>query len=129
MPAPQPLSQTRVWTCVMINLCATPGLGSLMARRVVAGLGQLLLAVVGFLLITYWMCLLFYREINEAMQKPVALHAPDWLWQIGLLLFGAAWLWSLVTSISLLVDSKRSRTATLKNTPPRISEVPGGTKI
>ena len=34
--------------CALINQLATPGLGSLMAGRLVAGIGQLLLAVAGF---------------------------------------------------------------------------------
>ncbi len=112
----------------MLNLCATPGLGSVMAQRVVAGIAQLALSIAGFLLITGWMCLLFYRDINEAMQRPVSLPVPGWLWQIGLLCFGVAWLWSLITSISLLVDLKRRQTAAAGNIPPRLDDVSSGGK-
>jgi|SRR5450759_3570925 hypothetical protein len=127
MQPSNPLSETRVWTCILTNLCATPGLGSIMARRVIAGCGQLVLAVAGFLLITGWMCILFYRQFNEAMEKPVTVNPRDWMWQIGVILFGAAWLWSLVTSISLLLEVKRQRAKGVENVPPRINDVSGGT--
>ena len=44
-------SRERVWSCVLINQCATPGLGSLLCRRFFSGTGQLLLAVAGFVLV------------------------------------------------------------------------------
>jgi hypothetical protein len=43
------------------------------------------------------------------------------------ILFGAAWLWSLVTSISLLLEVKRQRAKGVENVPPRINDVSGGT--
>src|SRR6267142_5883224 len=41
-------------TCLILNQFATPGLGSLMARRWFAGTGQLVLAVAGFCLLVGW---------------------------------------------------------------------------
>lgn len=125
MQPSHPLSLTRVWTCILTNLCATPGLGSIMGRRLIAGCGQLVLAVAGFLLITAWMGLLFYRQFNEAMEKPVTVNPRDWMWQIGVILFGAAWLWSLVTSISLWRHAKAAEREAQSNVPPRIKDVSG----
>jgi hypothetical protein len=96
-----------------------------MGRRLMAGCGQLVLAVAGFLLITAWMGLLFYRQFNEAMEKPVTVNPRDWMWQIGVILFGAAWLWSLVTSISLWRHAKAAEREAQSNVPPRIKDVSG----
>ena len=76
----RPLSRARVVSCVLVNLAATPGLGSLMARRVVAGTGQLLLAVVGFCLIVGWMFELFHRVYSPTTRRTgfVQTHLAGW---------------------------------------------------
>ena len=43
----------------MLNLLATPGLGSLLCGRWIAGTGQLLLSVAGFALVIVW----FFKEM------------------------------------------------------------------
>jgi len=48
----RPLSRARAANCILVNLAATPGLGSLIGRRYLAGSGQLALALVGFVLLT-----------------------------------------------------------------------------
>ena len=44
-PPPAPLSRSAARNAALLNQCATPGLGSLMAGRRLAGIGQLLLAI------------------------------------------------------------------------------------
>jgi hypothetical protein len=110
---------------VLVNLAATPGLGSLMARRVVAGTGQLLLAVVGFCLIVGWMFELFHRVYLQQMDEPVSSNGPGWMGQWGLVCFGAGWLWSLVTSLSLLRQVKADEPAVQKPVPPRLADLAG----
>ncbi|MGA2786660.1 MAG: hypothetical protein ABSF60_03955, partial [Verrucomicrobiota bacterium] len=102
----RPISRARAWTCILTNLCATPGLGSLMARRVLAGTGQLLLALAGFVLIVGWIFELCYSVYLQQLGNPVPPDSSGWLWKWGLLLFGAGWVWSLVTSLSLLRQAK-----------------------
>ena len=109
----------------MTNLCATPGLGSLMARRVFAGIGQLLLALAGFVLIVGWMFELFHRVFLQQLGNPVPPDSSGWMWKWGLLLFGASWLWSLVTSLSLLRQAKTDGQVEPKSIPPRMADVPG----
>ena len=109
----------------MLNLTATPGLGSVMGRRPWAGLGQLTLSVTGFCLIMVWMIRLIYRSVMQQMDNPVPPAPADWMWKWGALLFGAAWLWSLVTSISLWRQVKTAEQAAQKNIPPRIIKPPG----
>ncbi len=95
-----PLSRSAARNAALLNQCATPGLGSLLAGRRAAGVGQLLLAIAGFGLVIGWFVLLalqIYDElINDAQPKSVA-----WLGEAGAAVFGAAWLWSLFTSLSL----------------------------
>jgi len=107
---PKPLTRAAAVNYAILNQLATPGLGSLLGRRFVAGSGQLALATAGFTLIIGWFWQIFstlYRQIQEL--PPVPARYP-WLGRAGLALFGAAWLWSLVTSFSLLREAQRNTT-------------------
>jgi hypothetical protein len=98
------LSRTTARNSFLINQLATPGLGSLMAGRYVAGSGQLLLALAGFGLVLAWFIALLtqmYQQIESDTQpKSVA-----WLGELGALIFAAAWLWALITSLSLVREA------------------------
>ena len=83
----RPLSRARVWTCILTNQLATPGLGSLMARRVLAGTGQLLLALAGFVLIVGWMFELFHRVFLQQLGGPVPADSSGWMGKWGRNLF------------------------------------------
>ena len=111
----KPLDRTRARNCFLINQFATPGLGSLMAGRPVAGIGQLLVAVAGFALVMLWFALrmsqLYDQVVNDAQPQSVA-----WAGLAGAGLFAAAWLWSLVTSLSVLRNARTSEPAT----PPKL---------
>jgi hypothetical protein len=96
-------------------LAATPGLGSLIARRFLAGTGQLLLALAGFTLMLVWFVQMMIRyyglmfsETQPRLPKLVLLEA-------GAILFALSWLWSLVTSISLLREASRNSLKSLEN--------------
>jgi hypothetical protein len=97
----RPLNRTTARNSFLINQFATPGLGSLMAGRWMEGIGQLILAVIGFCLVIAWFffyMLQFYQQLNsDASAKSVA-----WLGEAGAVIFAVAWLWALVTSLSLL---------------------------
>ena len=90
-----------------MNLCATPGLGSLMAGRRLAGLGQILLALGGFCMLMGWFALLVVKVYNELIND-VASESVAWLGWAGAATFAAAWLWSLVTSLSVLREARRA---------------------
>lgn len=121
---PKPLSQTRAWSCVLVNQLATPGLGSLMGRRIWAGVCQLLLALAGSGFLMGWMWQFFNRRLLLAMDEPVPQYSYDWLVKWGILFFGASWLWALVTSISLLRQAKAEEQAGEEQIPPRITRPP-----
>ena len=107
------LSRSAARNSFLINQLATPGLGSLMARRYVAGAGQLLLALVGAGLVIAWFVALMsqmYRQMNgNENPKSVA-----WLGEAGAVFFVAAWVWALFTSFSLLREAEA-------NEPPPLS--------
>jgi len=81
-----------------------------MAGRRLAGIGQLLLAVAGFVMVVGWFVLLalqLYEElINDAPPRSVAR-----LGEAGAVIFLAAWLWSLVTSFSVLREARANETS------------------
>jgi hypothetical protein len=47
------------------------------------------------------------------------------MWKWGLLFFGTSWLWSLVTSLSLLRQVKSDEQVESKPIPPRMADMPG----
>lgn len=114
------LSRKRAITCILINLVATPGLGSLFARRYFAGTVQLLLALAGFCLTTGWMLKAIYNSFQmETYGAPV----PDWIWQWGTILFCISWVWSLVTSVSLWREAMTDGNFSAASAPPLLNKL------
>src|SRR5215469_9792850 len=106
--------------CFLVNQFATPGLGSLMGGRIVAGSGQLLLSLIGFALVIYWFLRTMqeYYSLISSDATPVS-YAKFGL--AGLLFFAAAWLWSLLTSISMIRQAKEQEPKNPSGPPPRIA--------
>ena len=95
-----PLDRRKALACLILNVGACPGLGSVLAGRL-SGWPQLGLAVVGFCLIVKEF-LLFIIALVKAGHLP---H--DWRHHLaslglGLGLFGLAWLWSGITGLLVL---------------------------
>jgi hypothetical protein len=115
----RPLSRAKARNCALINQLATPGLGSCMAGRWVAGLGQLLLALAGSAMIIGWFVLVARNTydlwVNETEPKPVG-----WLGGAGGLTLLVAWLWALVTSFQLLRSAKPDPQG---KEPPRLTDL------
>jgi hypothetical protein len=120
-PRPQRklLSRAAARNAALVNQFATPGLGSLMARRWIAGAGQLLLSVTGFAFVVAWVAaasVQLYRQIQyDTQPRPVG-----WIGEIGAAIFALAWLWALVTSLSLLREARRNETD--KPIPPVLNK-------
>jgi hypothetical protein len=113
----RPLNRSEAWKCAWINQLATPGFGSLFARRFVAGCGQLLLALAGFGLFTAWFIqtMRTYYGLMFGNDVPANTGSPYGKW--GVVLFGAAWLWSLVTSFQIICAAPKDIVPPL---PPKI---------
>ena len=111
-PLPQsrrPLTPASARNYALLNQLATPGLGSLLGGRWLAGSGQLILALAGFCLIIAWfvkVMLLFYQQI-ESNANP-APGSVAWLGESGAATFAVAWIWSLFTSLSLLREARKT---------------------
>ena len=99
--APRPLTRNRLVLCILINQLATPGLGSLLAGRLVSGTGQLLTALGGFALILVWMVQFILNLMGSTTGGGESVHPDERLRKWGGILFGASWLWALATSLSL----------------------------
>ncbi len=123
-PDRKPVSRAAARNAMLVNQLATPGLGSLMARRWLAGLGQLILAVAGFVMVVVWffeVIIQYYGQINGDVQS----HPVGWIGASGAILFVASWLWSLVTSVSLLLQAKSKEPVAAKPVPPPMTDLPG----
>ena len=112
----RPLRRGEAVGCAMINQFATPGLGSIVARHFIAGTGQLILAVIGFCFLTRWIFQWSHSLVAEVMQTQ-KVPPSGFLLHWGIAIFGIAWLWSLITSIQILMAFPRNSTSRI---PPRI---------
>jgi hypothetical protein len=120
----QPIGPARSGSCILINLLATPGLGSLMAGRWVAGSGQLALAVAGFLMVMVWFFEVMVQYYSQIVGGTPS-HPVGWIGITGGILFIISWIWALVTSISLFFEARRNAAAeVLKGNSPGESVPP-----
>lgn len=104
-PNRKTVSRTAARNAALVNQFATPGLGSLMAGRWIAGMGQLLLAVAGFVLVVRW----FFETMLQVYDQIVgdaSPHSAADIGKTGAVLFIIAWFWALVTSVSLMLRAK-----------------------
>lgn len=113
----KPLTTGTARNAALINQLATPGMGSLMAGRYVSGAGQLTLAVTGFVLVITWFIAVM-RQFYGQIEGNVEVTPVGWIGLTGVGIFAAAWLWSLVTSISLIREACRNRSAQINQTAP-----------
>jgi len=97
-----PRNQSEAWSCALINQFATPGLGSVVARRFIAGTGQLILAFVGFALFLGWFIQKMRLLYGQLAETNLPIDAGSSLGRWGVALFATAWVWSLVTSIQII---------------------------
>jgi len=118
----KPVDRARAINCFVINQFATPGLGSWLARRTVAAIGQLTLAFAGFFVLIACIFQATAEKIQAMMGEGPAVSNAARLGKIGGILFGAAWLWSGVTSISVWLEARRNERQ--KKTAPPIDQPP-----
>jgi hypothetical protein len=103
------------WACLLTNVVGVPGLGTLMAQRW-EGVPQLTLAVVGGVLITWWMVAFLIAELKTMTLPPPGGPALGLvLW--GLAFFAAGWLWALASSVAVFRATRRRRPANSRATP------------
>jgi 4a-hydroxytetrahydrobiopterin dehydratase len=115
-PRGRPPSRNAARNAALLNQLATPGLGSLLCRRWIAGSGQLALFLVGFILFCDWNFKIIANYYAQAFSDnpPPAGHWGK-MASTSLALCVAAWLWSLVTSLSLLREAAAGKQQALEN--------------
>jgi len=110
-PSPAKAKSPSTMVCVIINLAAFPGLGTIMAKRR-AGYIQATLMVAGFLLLMGFMSYFIYAtfqliKTQGSMEDLLAACRPyAWAGCSGLALTLVAWFWALFSSLSLIRQSK-----------------------
>jgi hypothetical protein len=104
----KPLDRAKAINCAVINQLATPGLGTWIGGRTLVAVGQLALAIAGFLMICGWFLSVLWQSVqNIPSDAATPLHFP-WLGKAGAVLFAVAWVWSGFTSVSLLREARRN---------------------
>ena len=114
-PRPGPKRSTAL-NCLIINQFATPGLGSIMAGRYVAGAVQLLLAVVGFCLFLGWFVQMMVKTYRLAAGLAPEPDRYPWMGRAGVLIFFISWVLAWPTTISVL---RAARKTAAENPPDR----------
>lgn len=100
-----PVDETRAWACLVTNLLALPGLGTLMAGRR-AGWIQGLLALGGFVFTTIWF-VDFLQTWFRTGSLPLQPGPSFALALLGVGLFGVSWAWALVSSIGIVRGARK----------------------
>jgi hypothetical protein len=98
-------SEDFAWACLFTNVVGVPGLGTLMAQRW-EGVPQLILAVIGGVLLTWWLIAFTIAELRTMELPPPGGPALGLvLW--GLAFFAAGWLWALASSVAVFRATRR----------------------
>jgi 4a-hydroxytetrahydrobiopterin dehydratase len=128
--SPKKISQAKARNAMLMNQLATPGLGSLMAGRWAAGTGQLICSTTGCILLIIWFFKLmsqYYGQIDfsgtggggaSVSVKPVA-----WMGWWGAGLFIGSWIWSGITSLSLMAAVNQSQTQVLEQVAANLTKL------
>ena len=116
--SPKPLTPTSARNATLVNLLVTPGLGTLMVSKIALGVAQLVLAFIGFGFMLGWFGAIMWQYYGQ-ISGDVVVHSVAWIGVVGAVLFIAAWVWSLITSIGLIRAARRLPSAPAA--PPVIS--------
>jgi 4a-hydroxytetrahydrobiopterin dehydratase len=119
----KPLNRAKARNAALLNQLGTPGLGSLMAGRWIAGSGQLILCVAGAVLLFVWFFKIIIRYYGLMFPGDGQIAQPQpvgWMGAAGGILVAVSWLWAAVTSFSLLreVSTGSSRSLEKFAAPP-----------
>jgi TRAP-type C4-dicarboxylate transport system permease small subunit len=109
----RPLNRKEALLCLLVNISATPGLGTFWARRW-AGIPQLMLSVSGFCI--FMGVFGWYVVKSTELLEPASFAGSPTLWlHRAMWLFGAAWVWSALSGLLIL---KQTLPLTEKTPPP-----------
>ena|SRR5438874_4439431 len=114
----KPISRATARNAFALNQFGTPGLGSLVARRWIAGTGQLVLFLAGFTIFIVWFIKQMIQFYNQITGNAPA-HPIGWIFLLGSSLCLVAWIWSLFTSLGLIRQAeKENESKSMEPQPP-----------
>lgn len=102
------LTYARAVSCALMNQLATPGLGTLLAGRYLAGAVQLVLALVGFCGFLAWFLLFMQFYYGALIDGTAAEFDRHWIGKYSAALFVIAWFLALGSSVRLLREAKKT---------------------
>ena len=110
------VSRAQARNAALLNQLGTPGLGSLLAGRWLAGLLQIVLFLAGFVLFCVWafhnLAQYYQMMFNDA---PISTPGNGGLALAGMAICVLAWLWSLQTSFSLFREAAQVNLESLES--------------
>ena len=121
--AQAPLTRDRAWAYILLNL-SIPGWGSFKAGRAGEGAGKMILGLGGLLLLLAWFFIWVSRISESEVDGTIATRPPDWIWQSGVVGIVISWIWTIVTSFSMLREARTHEKENNQNVPPRLSDLP-----
>lgn len=111
-----PITRNAARACILLNLFAWPGLGSVLAERF-SGWFQMLLSMSGVLMVIAGF-FQFTTMIWEETRYPTWQDRFVWLALGGATAFACAWIWSLITSLSIFKKAVPAATPPKMKGPP-----------
>jgi 4a-hydroxytetrahydrobiopterin dehydratase len=121
----KPLNRAKARNATLLNQLGTPGLGSLMAGRWIAGSGQLILCVAGGALLFTWFFKILFRYYGLMFPGEGQTEQPHpigWMGAAGGILIAVSWFWAAATSFSLIREASSGSSRSLEKfaAPPQL---------
>ena len=105
------MTHARAVSCTLMNQLATPGLGTFMAGRYLAGAAQLVLALVGFCGFLTWFLLFMQFYYGALIDGTATEFDRHWIGKYSAVVFAIAWFFALGSSVRLLREAKKTPAA------------------
>src|SRR5262245_66400830 len=96
----------------------------MMGVRYISGFCQLMLALLGCAMIFVWLWKNYYSLAFQPLTGPDSTVTPGsygWFGKWGLLCFAVCWIWSGITSLSLVRQAKRDNPTLPGGVPPPLT--------
>jgi hypothetical protein len=124
----RPLTRDDAWAYVLLNL-SVPGWGSLKAGRRLAGLGEMIIVIVGLLLLGAWFLQWMNRVVQSEIDDALPPIPPAWFWKGGVGCCIVSWVWTIITCVSLMREARAQEAENRRNTPPKLDDLPKPPKL
>ena len=108
LPRPnRPVTPARAYGYIVTNQLVTPGLGSILGGRYLAGAGQLVLATLGVGLVLVWFFQVLREYYSQMGDSPLTPQPHGLIGLAGFGIFVVAWIWAGFSSLGMYRESKK----------------------